>query len=169
MKEKKNVLMIALLVAVVAMSVGYAALAQTLTINGTANISADWDVQITGITEGALNGATVVGTPAFDATSATFEVDLAYPGASAVFDVTVENKGTIDAVLDSIGGLVEANSAEPTYITYTVTGVEENDELAANGKVTATVTVSWDSAQDTVPEDAVSKTATITLNYVQAN
>ena len=169
MKEKKNVLMIALLVAVVAMSVGYAALAQTLTINGTANISADWDVVITGIETVSTTGATLVDEPTFDETSATFEVNLAYPGATATFDVTVENKGTIDAILDSITGVDTANALDPKYITYEVTGVAANDELDSGKTATATVTVTWAASEETVPEDTVSKTATITLNYVQAN
>ena len=51
MKDRKNILIVALLIAIVAMSVGYAALAQQLTINGTANISASCDVKIKEITE----------------------------------------------------------------------------------------------------------------------
>lgn len=167
MDNKKNLVIGALLAAVVFMAVGYAALAQVLTINGTANIDANWDVEITGIAEQTMTGATTKGTPTFDATSATFEVDLAYPGASATYVVDVENKGTIDAKLESITGIEAANSAAPAEIQYSITGVNANDELDAKAKTQAIVTVQWVSSQkDTIPTEKT-KTATINLNYVQ--
>ena len=168
MEKKKNFVIGTLLAAIVLMSVGYAALAQVLTINGTANIDANWDVEITGITEGTLTGATTVSTDS-NATSATFNVNLAYPGATATYNVAIENKGSIDAVLESISGVDAANAALPSEIQYTVTGVQAGDELDASAKATAVVTVTWVASADntdTVPT-TTSKTATISLNYVQ--
>lgn len=168
MGNKKNLFIGALLVAIVAMSVGYAALAQTLSINGTANIDANWDIEITDINETAATGAT---TKEIDssATSATFNVDLAYPGATATYEVNIENKGTINAVLDSVSGIDAANSAEPSEIQYTISGVNDGDLLNASDSTTATITVTWVKKADntdSVPT-ATQKTATITLNYVQ--
>lgn len=168
MDKKKNFIIGGLLAAIVLMSVGYAALAQTLTINGTAKINASWDVEITGIEEGTLVGATTQKVTS-DTTSATFNVDLAYPGASATYEVAIENKGSINAKLDSITGLDAANNATPAEIQYTISGVEEGDKLAADGKATATVTVTWvkkSDDTDSIPE-TTTKTATINLNYVQ--
>ena len=59
-KEKKNILIGALLVAIIAMAVGYAALAQQLTINGTAQVSSTWDVKFTSISEGTPSNSTGV-------------------------------------------------------------------------------------------------------------
>ena len=168
MEKKKNFVIGALLAAIVLMSVGYAALAQVLTINGTANIDASWDVEITGITEGTMTGATT-NTITSDATSATFNVDLAYPGATASYEISIENKGSIDAVLESITGVDAANSALPTEVQYTVTGVTEGDELASGATTKAVVIVTWvnsSTTTNTVPT-VTSKTATISLNYVQ--
>lgn len=168
MKNKKNVFIAALLVAIVAMSVGYAALAQVISINGTANISANWDVEITSINETAATGATTQSINS-DATSATFNVDLAYPGATATYEINIENKGTINAVLDSISGIDAANSAQPSEIQYTITGVNTGDTLDASDTAKALVTVTWinnNENTDTVPT-TTTKTATITLNYVQ--
>lgn len=168
MEKKKNIIIGTLLAAIVLMSVGYAALAQVLTINGTANIDAEWNIEITGITEGTMTGATTK-TAASTATSATFNVDLAYPGAVATYVVDIENKGTIDAILDSITGVDSANAALPAEIQYEVTGVAANDALAAKGKAKATVTVKWVKSADntdTIPTTKT-KTATINLNYVQ--
>lgn len=167
MKNKKSIVICALLVAIVAMAVGYATLSQTLTINGTANIDAAWNVKITGITEGTLVNAETVGELDFDDTSATFEVDLSEPGASATYNVAIKNAGSIDAVLESIDGVDTANAAAPTDIKFAVTGVTAGETLAADGTATAVVTVTWDSASEEIPA-VKSKTATITLNYVQA-
>lgn len=168
MDKKKNFIIGTLLAAIVLMSVGYAALAQVLTINGTANIDANWDVEITGITEGTLKGATTK-TISSNASSATFSVDLAYPGATATYEIDIENKGTINATLESITGVDAANSALPTEVQYTVTGVTEGDTLDSKATAKAIVTVTWVKSaanDDTVPT-TTSKTATINLNYVQ--
>lgn len=171
MKTKnKNLLLVILLIAVVGMAIGYAALSQQLVINGTANITTEWDVEITGITAAAGNsttGATDKTPPTFTATSATFNVDLAYPGASATYTVKVENKGTIDAVLQEVTGVEAANSAEPTGITYTI-DAKADDTLTSKATKDYTVTVTWDAAETTIPTTKT-KTATITLNYVQAD
>ena len=53
----RNIVIGALLAAVAIMAVGYAALAQTLTISGTASISSTWNVAITDITEGEATGS----------------------------------------------------------------------------------------------------------------
>lgn len=170
MKEKKNVLIIALLVAIIAMAVGYAALGETLTITGTGNINVEWDVQIESITAGTLTGATVTSAEKTGNTTASFDVDLAYPGASATFEVVAKNYGTINAAFDGFSDLTAKNAEAPDYITYTVTGITEGDVLSANeaNTQTATITVTWDGEQTEVPEGEVSKTATITLDYVQA-
>ena len=166
--QKRLVLILALVVMITVMTVGYAAFSTDLFINGTANINAEWLVKFTSITEGDMIGATTVGTPSIstDTTTATFEVDLAYPGASATYNIVVENAGSIDAKLNSIDGVDAANSAEPTGVTFEVTGVQVNDTLASGTTQNVTVTVKWDANDTSVPT-TTSKTATITLNYVQ--
>jgi len=169
--KKRNAIILIVALLIVGIAVGYAALSQTLTINGTANITTDWDVEITGITAAAGNaatGATDAAAPTFTADSATFNVNLAYPGATATYTVDIENKGNINAVLESITGVSEANEAEPTSVTYEVTGVSTNDTLNAGAEATATVKVTWDADDTTIPT-TTTKTATIVLKYVQAD
>ncbi len=176
-RNKKTFTIVALVVAILLIGIGYAALQQSLVINGTAGIGdANWNIKITGIEAKNLNGAAMAtvdsGTnPSFTDTSATFNVELQYPGASAEFEVTISNLGTIPAKLNSITGVDTANTATPTEIQYEVTGVTAGTtELAAEtGTNVAKVKVTWVSngeESDTVPTDT-SKTATITLNYVQ--
>lgn len=167
-RKLKNILIIILFLAIIGMAIGYAALAQLLTINGTANISANWDIKISNIAEGTLTGATSkkAAVVSEDKLSATFDVNLEYPGATATYIVTVENAGTIDAKLESITGIDTANKAEPLDVTFNV-NANENDVLNSGTTKDYTVTVKWLETASTIP-NTKEKTATITLNYVQA-
>lgn len=163
----RNKVLVAVFVVIGLASIAYAAYTQILTINGTGTTAGDWDVKVTSITQTSSTGVTENVAPSFTDTSATFDVDLAYPGASATYDVVVTNDGTIPAVLTSLDGVTTANAAAPLYITYDVTGVSNGTTLAANGGTnTATVTVEWDPASAPV-SSGETKTATITLNYAQ--
>ena len=148
-------------------SVAYASFASTLTINGIGTATGNWDVEIISITPTGQVGATDhVSTPSFTTTSATFNVDLAYPGATSSYQVAIKNKGNINAKLSTITDLTTLNAAAPTYITYSLAGVAVNDALAPNATATATVTVVWASSANTNPSGA-SKAATINFNYIQ--
>lgn len=163
----KTKIIVAAFVLIGLASIAYAAFAQILTISGTGTATGSWNVKITNITKTASTGATESTAPTFTNTSANFNVNLAYPGASATYQITVTNAGTIPAVLTSVDGVTVANAATPTYITYNLTGVSNGTTLAANGGTnTATVTVTWDPASAPV-SSGETKTATITLNYAQ--
>ena len=49
MKRNKNIIIMALLLAITIMAVGYSAFATQLTINGTAEIVGKWNIMITNI------------------------------------------------------------------------------------------------------------------------
>lgn len=163
----RNKLLVAALVLLGLASVAYAAFAQILTINGTGTATGNWDIQIISITPTAQTGVTDhASTPSFTATTATFNVDLAYPGATSSYDVVIKNNGTIPAKLSTITDLTATNAAAPTDITYAISGVAVNDTLAAGASVTATVTVTWGSGGSTNIQTQ-SKGATIDFNYIQ--
>mgnify|MGYP002855296307 CR=1 FL=1 len=155
-----------LLLLIVGMAVGYAALSQALVINGTATITTQWNIEFTNITEGKMVGAETATPPSYTATTATFNVNLLYPGATAEYKISVANKGNIDAILVSVDGIDTANAAEPQEIVYSIDAAE-NDELKAGSTKDYIVTVTWKSNSD-VPTTK-SKVATITLNYNQAD
>ena len=163
----RNKIIIAAVVLVGLASVAYAAFSQILTINGTGTASGNWDVEIISITPKDQTGATDrASTPSFTSTTATFDVDLAYPAATSTYDVVIKNKGTIPAKLSSLTDLAATNALSPTDLHYTLTGVAVNDLLAAGVSVTATVQVEW-LAGGTTNIDTQSKAATITFNYIQ--
>lgn len=102
----KVIAIVALLIAVVGLTVGYAAYSSTLTINGTANVDpASWDVHFAYKTGDSLT-ATKVGNaventaPTLEATTISgFDVTLKAPGDSITYDFSVKNGGTLDAKL----------------------------------------------------------------------
>lgn len=165
-KSNKNIILVILLLVVVGMAVGYAALSQALVINGTANIVTEWKIAFTDIKEGKMVGAETNTRPSYSATTATFDVNLLYPGASAEYTITVANQGSINAKLTSVDGIETANKATPSDITYSINAKKE-DSLSAGETKEYTVTVTWNADSTVIPETK-SKTATITLNYEQA-
>ncbi|MBP7760811.1 hypothetical protein KA093_03400 [Candidatus Saccharibacteria bacterium] len=165
----RNKILVAALIIVGLASVAYAAFAQTLTISGTTTASGDWDVQITGITRtGSTGSATdAATTPSFTGTTATFDVDFAYPGSSATYDITIQNLGNITAKVTAIPSVTTINAAEPVDVKYTiVSGPAVNDTLAPAGSTTVTVKAEWLSTATTNPVSA-SKTATLAYDYAQ--
>lgn len=165
--EKKNYVIIALVCAIAVMAVGYSLLAQTLTINGTATISSNWNVAITGITEGDNQGTTATNTtPAgYTGTSATFNVELVKPGDKMVYDITVKNSGTLNAKLTGL--TVNPSVTAETGIYYKVTGVTQDvTTLDAGQTNTVTVEVGWNAADTTMPAQKTQE-LTVNLTYTQ--
>ena len=157
----RNIIIGTLLAAILIMAVGYALLSQSLTINGTANITSNWDVKITNITEGTPTGsATNVSPASFKGTSATFNVNLVKPGDKMVYEITVSNLGTLNAELT--GMTVNPSNTADTGIYYKVTGVEQNvTKLDASQTNTVTVEVGWVATDTSTPTE---KTVPLTVN-----
>lgn len=180
MDKKKNYLIGGLLVAIIAMAVGYAALAQRLDITGTATIKGDvkWDIKFTAIDSSLENGAVNAADPTASGTSATFNVELPKPGAKATYTITITNAGTIDAKLESITDLATGtsdagdtpgiNPTDPTQIIFSVSGINANDVIKAGETKDITVTAEWNAESTEVPSAEATKKAIIYLNFVQA-
>ena len=173
--KHKNVLIGALLAVVFVMAVGYAAFAQTLTINGSAEITSTWDVQMTSIeTTGHTgtgsdvpyaSGTAEDGTRLVNGSTATFKANLLSPSDSVTYTVTIHNGGTINAEVDSISFLQGPNTGA---MTYTYTGINEGDVLNAGEDKTFTVTVTYNSTVTTQPDpEDLSNSLTMTIDYVQ--
>ena len=166
--KRNGVIIGALLITIALMTIGYAALATQLTINGTASTGdASWNIEFESITKNADLTAS--------GTAATFNVELAKPGAKMTYDLVVVNNGTIDATFNEITGIDELNTAEPKAITYKAERLDSangspvigSGDLLAKGKNYFRVTVEWPADSNTVPTETTSKTGTIYLDYVQ--
>lgn len=167
-KQRKNRVIIALAVIIGFMAVGYSLLSQQLNINGTANITADWDVRITGITGSFLDGAMNTDNvePSFTDTTATFSVDLPQPGSTGTYTITVRNDGNIAAKLKEVPSVEVVNSTEPTDIMFNVTVLDDKMELQPGEEAQVLVAAAWDPDSTQVPV-TTTKEATITLDYEQ--
>lgn len=165
--RNKNILIGALIAVVLIMGVGYAAFAQQLTINGNAEITSKWDVQITGITAGTPVGtATTKAAPTFTASTATFSTNLVAPGDSLTYTVTVKNGGTLDAKVSSLSFTEGANTGA---IKYSYDGIATNDVITAGDTQTFTIKVEYLASVATQPsQEDLSNTVTMILNFEQS-
>lgn len=184
--KKKNILIGGLLAVVLVMAVGYAAFATTLNITGTAEITSTWDVEITNIemtdsrsvtsspaevtgnksTSGISGDETTY--PTYTATTATFYSNLVSPTDYVEYTVTVKNKGSLPAHLNSIAW-DDATDAAASPIVFTYTSPVATD-LDPNDTTTLTVRVTYandGNGQEQPAQATLTKTRTLILDYVQ--
>ena len=184
--KHKNALIGALLAVVFVMAVGYAAFAQQLTINGSAEITSRWDVHMKQEGATATPNSTMGTAPTGDVQvaggglTATFNTELVSPGDTVTYVIPIENKGTIDARLSTItlssetpemvvdNGSLTATTKDGD-IKYTVTS-PGNGTLAANtGTAKVTIVAEFvNKAEGQGNLQNLSANLTVTMNYVQA-
>ena len=101
------------------MIVGYAAFSTNLTIKGTSKVTSNWDIRITNVTDGISKGeAKNTVKPSWTAQKASMEADLYQKGDSMEYEVTIENKGTLDAKLNDILTNIKNSNSEAILITF---------------------------------------------------
>lgn len=160
---KKNIIITFLVAIICIMAIGYAAFSQTLNITGSATIDSNWNIKITSVTtKNILGHATKAFEPIVSDTAVTFKTNLKYPGDSMTYEVTISNEGTVDAKVDSI----EITDSKNPAITFTTTGINENDLLEAGQKQIYNVIVTYNDNVTSQPSE-LSATLTVKLNYVQ--
>ena len=129
--KHKNALIGALLAVVFVMAVGYAAFATTLTINGTAQISSNWDVHFdqtvktATATKGVATGEETSGSVELssDNLTATLTANLKQPGDKVEYTLQPKNFGTITA----------KTTGFTAYVTSSTTGTADA-QTAANAQ-----------------------------------
>lgn len=161
-KSKKNYAIIALIVILLALAIGYAAFGTQLTINGTAQGTGNWDVHFESVKLKQSDGQDdkTHGSVTFNATEATVNVTLAYPGDAVLLEAVVKNSGSIPAKLNEF-----TITGADTNLLITETGKPaKGEKLAAGGTCTSQYVIKW--ATDST-ETSLSKTFTITFDYTQ--
>lgn len=144
--NKTKTLIVALVAALVLVGIGFAAFSETLTINGTANTSGDFDVLFQSATAVSTTACTPTATISGDSNTLTLDVaDLEYPGAGTSFDIVVENAGTIDAIINAVTLTGDTTDPDVTVTVPSLTGTQ----VAAGGTHTFTIDVAWDAASTT--------------------
>ena len=104
-RKIKIISLCALLVAVLGLTVAFASLSQTLTINGSAAVNAaSWDIHFekTSGKETEVKGAATFTEPTLSGTKIeNFSATLTKPGDSVTYYFDIVNNGTVDAVVSS--------------------------------------------------------------------
>ena len=165
-RKKRNIIIGALCSLLVFMGIGYAILSQTLNISGIANMRGNWNVKITNmkLLEANKTGRAENVSNTFTDTTASFEANLWMPGDSIEYEVTVENQGNIDAVLNDIIQ-TKTNKDKNLKFSNSLIGTEV---LTSGSKMSFTMKVEIPEDAETLPEVKVSKYE-IKLIYIQYN
>ena len=162
--KQRNYIILGLCSILLVMAAGYAAFRTQLTINGTSNITSEFKVLITDIqSRNVVGRAENVEVPSHTETTATFKTNLYLPGDSITYDVTVENQGSIDAVLKTIQKSDSNNNA----IIFETSGIQEGEVLKASESTVFSVTVSYNASTTSQPSNITSDLE-VTLDYEQA-
>ena len=164
-RQKQRIIIGTLCAVIIGLAIGYAVLSQQLSINGTGGIASDFNILFTNIEEGTMNGATTINKQITNSTTAAFTIDLEKPSSNGEYLITVENRGNIDAYVESINGIEEANSTEPTDITFSIEDIKVNDKLKAKESKVFKVKVVWDSNSTSIPN--TNKDLTLSINFAQ--
>lgn len=178
--KHKNILIGVLLAVVLVMAVGYAAFAQQLTINGSAEITSTWDVRYdttnrTGVGQAGFNGGqTPTGTIDYDNDdhNAIIKATLYQPGDTVTFTLTIKNNGTIPATVGAPTVSMTSDEdpsdlvARQGNIQFTVTPAATTT-MNQNDTVTMTVKAEFISNAETVGT-TTSASINVNMNASQA-
>ena len=188
-RDKRNYVIVGLLLLVLFMTVGFAAFSTSLQINGTAGISTNWCVGFDNtktstyeITKGKSTGTTPSATMGYDGTAcsstyvpiANLGATFYQPGDKVEYTLTIANKGSVDAAIESItvdGASVTSNQTKQKGNIIWKVYMPEEVVLSANtGTTTMVVSAEFQNTTDltnyTLNE---SQTITIGVNAIQGN
>ena len=141
-RKIKTIAVAAVIVAIVGLSIAFAALSQTLTINGTAKQEkSTWQVvweKIAGenfVTSGTAEVQENYPTLSNNDTNLNLgTITLKKPGDKVTYRVNMANKGDIDAKVTGVTGV----SLDNTYVSYSVKYLDNNTDITqANGRLLA--------------------------------
>ena len=188
-REQRTILIFALSAIALIMVVSFAAFSTSLNINGTANISTNWCVGFDNtqtssyqITKGKSTGTSPTATMGYDgsACSGTYQpvanlgAVFYQPGDKVEYTLTIANKGSIDAVIESItvdGDSVTSNQTiQKGNIIWKVYMPESTTLQATTGTTTMVVSAEFQNTTDLVSYNAhETQTITVGINAVQSN
>ena len=178
-RNKKENMLILLILLVVGLGIGYALISSNLTINGIGRFNnQNWDVHFEDLTLNPGNVELSQGdAPATidqtTMTDITFTVTLQEPGDFYEFEVAAVNAGTLDAMIGLVtnnlnGNPISDTNPVPAFASYTATysdGVEiaPNHLLEAGYSETFKVRVEYRTDID--PEDLPDEVEELTFNF----
>ena len=164
-RSQRKIIIYSLIGILFLMVVGYAAFSTTLEIKGTSKVTSNWDIEITYVTPGTPTGsAENAVAPSFDKLWASMEANLYDKGDAMEYDVTIENKGTLDAKLNDILTNVEKENNEAVLITFS--GYTKGEILKAKTSKVVHVKIEYKPEYE---GGETSSEVEINFDYVQNN
>ena len=150
------------LCAFVSIGIGYSILTSTVRVDGTASITSTWKIVFTKAVENTMNEATTTSGPSITAgTTLDIGVELNKKGSQAIYDVTVQNQGTIDAVVKEI----RLNDGEPTDLKVYISGLYKGFALKAGESKQFQVIAEWSAS---APESSeTEKNVNVSVDFEQ--
>ncbi len=180
-RKTKMIVIISLLVAVVGLSVAYAAMSGLLSINGSANVdAANWDIHFANLSEAKTKGeASEKNRPNVAENGASItniNVSLNNPKDEVVYDVDLVNEGSINAEISNIV-MPTFTEEQEKYLDFRVTYKNDGTELAIGDllnkgqtkKVTITIKYRDDLDEEDLPDEKQSITLSYELTYTQTD
>ena len=182
----KKLMIIAIVIAIVAVTLGYAGLSQVLNITTSGTVQSQatsWNVAFNGECTCTASANATNGTCSLAGTTVTISsIVLKAPGASVSCTFNVKNSGAVNAKLSAVdpitatysGASADINTVKSNYnysIVYTdnSTAPKANDVLNSNTSKTLKVTVTYNSGATSLPGANVTISSLGTkLTYVQA-
>ena len=178
-KSKVNYLIVALVVILLTIAVGYAAFSQQFQITGTAAAKGNWNIHFANAKIEPSDSKNSV-TLSEDNSKMTVNVNLEKPGDIRIAEVHILNEGSVDATLTAFN--IEAKNGEKQTITpeggvayingairMTLEQIQVGSDLVATtGDKTYLMSFEW---PDNYVEENVddSTTFTVTFDYSQKN
>lgn len=193
MKDNKKMLyvlvVIALVLSVVGISIGFASMSTELDISGQASVvPASWKIKFQGLTKVSGDDSLIITAPQItgDTHIGNYSLKLTKPGDEVVYRFSITNLGTLNAelttytfatpVITGTGENAEADAAivsenlvyTLTYNDSAKTPVKVGDLLNKNDSVELLLTVGYKASADELPEESVSITGMdVTFVYGQ--
>lgn len=164
--RKRNAIVLALIVLLIATAIGYAAFASTLNITGSATANGKWDVHFANasITKSETGNSVEIqdgnGDPATTGETLDVSVRLTYPGDTATVTVNVVNDSTCAANLT--GFTVNAEDDGGTTLSPT-------NNVWTDGVLQMQLNVPNFTANSTTIASGASQTYTMTFTWVDDN
>ncbi len=175
-KSKKGLIIALALLLLLATSVGYAYLTQTLTTQGTASVAkTTWNIKFAN--PEVASGSISLTPPTLSADSATmtYSVNMTTPGQYYDFTADVVNSGTVDAKLSVNPTLTTLTAEQQGYLDYSATysdgtQIKANDTLRAgeSKKIRIRVAYKLDVTAEALPTTTQNVSLTFAMNYIQA-
>ena len=184
-KRKNNILIGVLLGVVVLMGIAYAAFASNLNITGTSSMSENWCIGFDSTrtsdytAQAGITGGTVpTGSMSFSGdscggnlkTTASLNASFKQPGDKVEYTLTIGNKGTLAAAIESINVDGDSVTSDTTItkgnIKYIIE-MPQSTSLAVNATTTMKVTAMFQKDNDVTSSTNEQQTISIAINAVQ--